>query len=688
MLGARARAAEYHAFKAANARQASREAEEQKLPPTPAPISLSAFTKNQQPNRNKGNKAWIPLVLEDTPEDTLEDDSNDTEFEGERVIPSTPARQTDSTAHRAAILLPRETPLGPRDHQALRTNLPNIPIPTAPRAMLAAANDRSSAIHNPTPKRLHQHPILGRSQRDTPISVRTPPNNAPGTIGMNGPAYPAYPAYLHNPELTGYICAGQNPMPIPNLIQRNPFVMIPSDISPTKQEHKFESLAREYSDLSTNLPMAPHHPSSEDPSFVRSAILYPHSASQYTNVPALWSQPHYTGPFAQGNADRPILSHMGSDGFVASALPVPLSTIRHNFTDSDSDGAILEQLISNNGLIPETPQDEQRRPVTTPVNEPYDRNTRMQSFVAEQQALARTGKTVLRNPDLQRLRESEGASPSSAASIITASEQNPHHLGNGQQLHSAPELSVDPPPGFESLAGQDRILRDFELEDINGPEDDILHKEFDVGVAEWFELKAIGRDARIKMNKAMRYVSNTDNPMPPKTGPLRVHSKRQESVRKWLEADSQDNQAVRALVDQIAREHRNNRLSNLSIADMDFGDQVASAEIESAAICAVGNIWANLTSHSSPELLNSTGGDGRSVWAYKPAPEYAVERSRLLTGVASSSSFFEEEIDGFYNAPSRIARDPRFRPASKDILKPKPEEEWKHRHELYGRRRL
>ncbi|KIW17367.1 hypothetical protein PV08_04561 [Exophiala spinifera] len=661
MLGARARAAEYHAFKAANARQASREAEEQKLPPTPAPVSLSAFTKNPQLNRNKGNKAWIPLVLEDTPEDTLEDDSIDADLEETRVIPTTPLRQTDNADFSGPILQTQGTPLGPRDHQALRTNLPNFAIPAAPRAMMVAC-DRSSAILNPTPPRLQQHPILGRSQRDT-VTVQSSPNNM---LGMTG----------------------QNSMHTAIPIQRNPLVMIPSDISPTKQEHKFESLAREHADLSTSLPAPLPHPSSENSSMVCSSILYSHSATQYTNVPALWNQTRYTGPFAPDDADRLIVSHAESDGFVASVLPVPPSIIRHHFTYSDSDGAVVEQLTSNSEMMSENLQDDQRRPVTTPVNEPYDRNTKMQSFVAEQQALARTGKTVLRNPDLQRLRESEGASPSSAAGSTMASEQDPYGFGNGESQISNPQLAVEPPPGFEAFAGQGRILRDFELENILSPEDEILQQEFDVGMEEWFELKAIGKNERAKMTKVMRSIANTDNPVPPKTGPLRIPTDRQESIRKWLEADSQDNQAARALVNQIAREHRNNRLSNLSAGDKVYNDLVASAEIECAAICAVGNIWANLTSYSSPELLSSHGADERSVWAYKPAPEYAVERSRLVTGVASNSSFFEEETDGFYNAPSRIARDPRFRPASKDILKPKPEEEWKHRHELYGRRRL
>lgn len=66
MLGARARAAEYNAAKAATARQqATRESEEkeQRLPPRPTPVSLSAFARNASYSRNRGTKNFVPLVL-------------------------------------------------------------------------------------------------------------------------------------------------------------------------------------------------------------------------------------------------------------------------------------------------------------------------------------------------------------------------------------------------------------------------------------------------------------------------------------------------------------------------------------------------------------------------------------------------------------------------------------------------
>ena len=75
MLGAQARAAEYNAAKAASARQATRDAEEQNLPPKFAPISLSAFARNAATNRNRGIKSWKPLILDDVRDDN--DDYDD-----------------------------------------------------------------------------------------------------------------------------------------------------------------------------------------------------------------------------------------------------------------------------------------------------------------------------------------------------------------------------------------------------------------------------------------------------------------------------------------------------------------------------------------------------------------------------------------------------------------------------------
>jgi len=75
------------------------------------------------------------------------------------------------------------------------------------------------------------------------------------------------------------------------------------------------------------------------------------------------------------------------------------------------------------------------------------------------------------------------------------------------------------------------------------------------------------------------------------------------------------------------------------------------------------------------------------LFKVKSVPDFAIERGTVVTGMPSTAlSYFEEDQGGFHGAPVRIARDPRFRPQCKDGLKVKPEEEWKHRHEMYGRR--
>lgn len=178
MLGARARAAEYNAAKAASARQASREAEEQKLPPKPVPISLSAFTKNTQPNRNKGAKAYVPLVLEDTPEGNKQG----LDEEKDESMAATPTHQAHAV-DRGPASQEVETPLGPRNPQPVRA-APAVPAQTAPKAMIASAAEATQGLANATPYHIQPHSTFTQSQETVPLSVNSSPGAPHGTCGF------------------------------------------------------------------------------------------------------------------------------------------------------------------------------------------------------------------------------------------------------------------------------------------------------------------------------------------------------------------------------------------------------------------------------------------------------------------------------------------------------------------------
>lgn len=669
MLGARARAAEYNAFKAATARQANREAEEHKLPPKPAPISLSAFTRNPQPNRNKGTKAWVPLVLEDTPED---DSPSSEDVEG---TISTPTRQMvanrgNHTIHES------ETPLGPRNPQPIRIATSASTIPKAPRAMLAAS-DIPSPLANPTPQRVQPHSIIRQAQESHASSVQSSPVTFPGTSGF------PYLQFTWPYSLQVVPLLGQVPLPFSHPSQPFGTMMVPSDISPTKQENKISSLAQEYGTSFRTLADS-YQQFSDSPGYDGNSFMHPMGHNPYGDETPDWDLYPQIGPLAQNPFERPLLHHGISDSIIPSdwnisaAASQPMASYVRRFSYPDSGGTTL---ATNNLTCT------RHSPANPHNDEPYDRNSKMQNFVAAQQALAKSGKTVLHNPDFHRVKAAEGTSSISTGGTTTTSEQESRSEFGEESLDPRPNIIVRPPPGFEPQVISRRGLQLNETNIPTSVNDSMLRKEFGVGTNEWFELKPTTKAQRMKMNKAMRSCANAEGPDSPKALLSDTRKSREDSLQRWMEADKKDQRGARKLVEQIAKEHLSNRLSRNFGGDGTVSSLSSGAEVESGAIRVVGEILANMT-----ESIDSTGtrmGNGTSFCNYKPAPEYAIERGRLLTGGSGSVvSFFEETTSGFYNAPSRIARDPRFRPPSKEGMKPKSEDDWKLRHDMYGRRRL
>ncbi|EXJ62995.1 hypothetical protein A1O7_03439 [Cladophialophora yegresii CBS 114405] len=684
--GAKARAAEYDAAKNAAARRTS---EEHKLPQKPAPVSLSAFTKSAPLNRNKGIKAWKPLVLEDTPEATSDNESQE-DIQG---TPSTPTRLM-STEHSNSVSEDNNVPMVPEKTAKLGDNdstPPSIALtaPAAPRAMLSMAAQIPSTLVNPTPKRVQPHSIIKQVQQTTNPSVHSSPGNVvPGGGYPNPNPYPWVERHYdsHGFPVVGPISLSGAPTGRPLAVQYAGKIMVPDDISPTKQETKLASLSQQFAGPPPSF-VARHDHFTAGSGGIGNSGLPPISAIHSGQEASL-----YPGAiFLTNPPGRPHLQQVNSDsavdmeGSFSGSASCNIPNIVRHYSYPDALAAPLEQPQATEQTTRIAAPQIARGPILHSwEEEPYDRKIKMQSFVAAQQALAKTGKTVLHNPDLHRVRTSEATSPARSGSTATT----PEHDLRRQMLNPGTVSILKPPPGF----GAQSSPRPTSEEDDNKKSCPIdqatLRQIFEVDKQDWLELKPVTKEQRTKMNRVMNTFARAQAPDHPREFGPKAHEDKKENLRRWMQLANKDNRPVTAtnkLFEEAARER-------LSIGAVGIGgdgattSQLSHAEIECAAICAVGEIVANLIDEGGSSRPH-TDTDGLFA-KYKPAPEYAIERGRLLLGSSGSMSFFEDNAGGFHTAPSRIARDPRFRPAGKESIQVKADDGWKLRADVYGRRRI
>ena len=674
MLGARARAAEYNAFKAASARQASREAEEHKLPPKAAPVSLSAFTKTAQLNRNKGAKAWKPLILEDTPE---ADDDNPEENEGTFSTP-TRIRVVNSGQ---SVSEDTDMPLALVDAQSTRPSIttPSSVVPTARRGVLKVSQTPSSLI-NPTPQRVQPHSIVQQAQQGVAPSMDSSPSHYSGIGG-----YP-YPRLTWWYDLHGMPVLVPAPMQAFEPSQYPTNFMVPDDISPTKQENKFTSLSHQYAGPHTGF-MTSHQHFTPITAVVGNSLLPQVPTAHYSSDFSRTFVPQ-AHAFVPNPIQRPPMQQVNSksvfetDGNVSdtSSFTVPNSFRPHSYPDAA--GALAEKRSTTDRATRMNVQ-QATRPPTVPSSEeePYDRKTKMESFVAAQQALAKTGKTVLHNPDLHRVRASEAASPARSGSSTTT----PEHTTHNQMLSPGTVNILKPPPGFGPQPTARHLPEEDSDKKFSPLDDTTLRQIFEVDKEDWLELKPVTKAERMKMSRVMRIFGKAQSPDQPREFRSRTDTDRNEKLERWMQAANKDNKpatATRKLFEQAAKERLSSGNPNGLAVDGTRKNTMTDAEDDCAAICAVGDVVANLVDAAEPTDSDTL------PYKYKPAPEYAIERGRLLMGSAGNTSFFDGNTSGFYNAPSRIARDPRSRPATKEAIKVKSEDDWKLRQDMYGRRRV
>ena len=677
MLGARARAAEYNAYKAATARQASREAEEQNLPPKAGPISLSAFTKNPHPNRNKGNKSYVPLVIEDSPDN--DQISFDGHIEGEDNTGdygySTPTRSNTGPGVVRTQTKPESSIPATSGLQPIRINIPSTTVvPTAPKAM-ATAQDRHAPLINPTPRRIQPHSLVQHTQPSIPSSLHSTPSN-PG-----GYSWCSVPHYSSQYNLQGAPYIGH----VPYQPSNGPFhgsFMVPDDISPAKQENKLAYLSQVFSNTYCSQQPYPI------PSGINYDMMFPHYSDGFAATPIDWTIPAATVDFPQAPPQRPEFPHASSDSVITADgeiatyfTPAPPALTRQvTYPEVPTTVSYQRQMIEQ-ATKHAARRAEQR---LASEDEPYDRNSKMQNFVAAQQALAKTGKTVLHNPDLYRSQgQANSTTISSAKTPSSISDQEFRNDYHEAVSNSKPSSIMKPPPGFEIRAASKLRFPIGTAADIPASKKfKELQKEFCVASEDWFELKSSSKIDRLRMNKLVRWCASVERMDEPRTLTTTSHPIRLEGLQNGIQ---EQNQGKRRAIDQVAKEHIIKRLSNMAKGNGLIDDD-SSARVEGASIRAVGNILINIKDSRNPDLREA---DNAGYFCkYKPAPEYAVEKGGLMIGNVGSTSYFEEETGGFYTAPSRIARDPRFRPSGKEGMKPKGEGDWKLGHDLFVRRRL
>jgi hypothetical protein len=159
-------------------------------------------------------------------------------------------------------------------------------------------------------------------------------------------------------------------------------------------------------------------------------------------------------------------------------------------------------------------------------------------------------------------------------------------------------------------------------------------------------------------------------------------------TQEWFRGDARGERAFRAQLPVIAEKHATLRRAAARHANGGSlpNDFKLGVDDGIAASIIIGEVIANLSSYVLGDRKSAE--QRKNFHKVKSVPEFATERGGMCGALRSSDSYFDDQEGGFQRAPVRIARDPRFRPQGKEGLKLKPEEEWKNRHEMYGRRVL
>ena len=668
MLGAQARAAELAAASAAKQRQVSRELEERQQPPSSA-VSLSIFTKPQPTTtRNKGTKSWKPLILDDINEITGD-------APGPAVATQTPRKSGRIT---------------PREASDKR-------IPSAPRAMLTGRSTSATVAQTD-------------QARTDSFAPSFTSNNLP-------PAYESTQTLItdhnvHLPQPPYRVAMPPNEF---NRFTQYGAMMVPDDISPTKQEQKFSMLESVSGSHAMHQGYS-HFQNTQQPTYSQDGSFSHVTAQQPGNGQRyMWDDsshnnfiPGCTMPYQE--VHQPYMGYYDKDG--ARDNQRAYMGQHEDSTDSIDPNEMLPTKF-----IPD-PSREMRRvpaqilPRTTASlqREPYDTGKAMKDCVDKMKERAKDGKTVLHNPENRKqpqrvtafgfgnVNENTALRKSSVGRRPVPWEVQPRKdiQDRSQWEATAPledlkytdpeSLPLKPAPGlpFPTSLGSFTLPAGSSLKVPAG--DGVA----DVGSAAWMRLAPISAAERDRVRKCMaKAAKGATNHLSDERNEAGLPEEELLTTRKWFYKDARGEDLLRQQVNITAKDHAAKVVSdataqNGGVLPKDFQigkhDGLASSLI-------LGNVACNLQTY----LVGDRGSleQKRNFQKVKTVPDWCTEKGgTTIGGTGSGESYFDGTAGGFYTAPVRVARDPRFRPQMKEGMKMKADEEWKNRHEMYGRRMM
>lgn len=643
MLGAKARAAEYNAAKAASARQASREAEEQNLPPLPAPISLSAFTRTASINRNKGTKMYKPLVLSDSGEEDRSLSNIDLPL-GDPESPSPAGPPTNRPASLPPMSAHTSLPK-PRHQQGIRAPHPFAPV--GPRSMLAA-DDHLGFFSHYTPIRLHQPALFAFPMTPAPLSGwysphpnPTAPHHFSGPLPlppvkeMRSPMLSSNPSFAIPTEQHESVPDFDPPKyPVKELKLQDTYpkrhVFGPDDASPTKVELKDEY-------------RRDHPPDPSDK--VAASSFLPESQ---TRTPEPQNE-NCSDTIVTSNVHETLQSTANAKG----SSPVPIAPRN----GSSSHALVLDNSHNTESATLVVPLETQCR-LTTQLQTPDSKRIHRPVPVALPLEKPKTILPSSRNKMGDEL--STRFRPHDDKSITVSEKQDLLEsivFGQRRALQPPPGLDTPRKSSYEALS---ESVDDTSLEAEN-------HTQFpleDIYSPDWCEVKPVSAAARDRLQRAMRAVAAADD-----ISHRFARSQRAgitvSDARIFMSNRDHVQEVRRSMVENVAKDLVRKQLAQTNLCS---DDAAQLSRLCGGTVKAVGGIMATLNEYTEEPK------DWPGRRSYCPAPDYAIERT-VHMGKETRASLFDRDGAETRVAPARIARDPRFRPQPGESVKTKHEDE-------------